>query len=141
MTEYYRTPNIGYSRAVATRDAAVLTGFAMLSRVTPPDAKVMCVRPEYVALLGARAGVALDYAWDARALADAVRSSGAGFIAATALSKSDLERRRGDAMAAARLASAYTRRSFVLANAQGFDEFVLLEVNREALERFAGAPR
>jgi 4-amino-4-deoxy-L-arabinose transferase-like glycosyltransferase len=141
MTEYYRTPNIGYSRAVATRDAAVLTGFAMLSRVTPPDAKVMCVRPEYVALLGARAGVELDYAWDGRALADAVRSSGAGFIVATALSKSDLERQRGDAMAAARLASAYTRRSFVLANAQGFDEFVLLEVDREALERFAGAPR
>jgi hypothetical protein len=38
MTEYYRIPNIGYSRALATRHAAVVTGFGMLSRVTPPDA-------------------------------------------------------------------------------------------------------
>jgi len=141
MTEYYRIPNIGYSRALATRHAAVLTGFGMLSRVTPADAKVMCVRPEYVALLGSRAGVELDYGWDERALADAVRSSGAGFIAATALSKSDLQRQRGDAMAAVRLASAYTKRSFVLSNAEGFDEFVLLEVDGEALSRLAPAPR
>jgi len=141
MTEYYRIPNLGYSRALATRHAAVLTGFAMLSRVTPPDAKVMCVRPEYVALLGARAGIELDYAWDERKLAETALASGATFIVATALAKSDLQRQRGDAMAAARLAASYTRRSFVLANAQGFDEFVLLEVDREALARFVRAPR
>jgi hypothetical protein len=136
MTEYYLIPNIRYSRALATRHAAVLTGFEMLARLTPADAKVMCVRPEYAALLGARAGVELDYDWDARRLAEAVRDSGTGFIAATALSKSDLRRNRGDAMAASRLAAPYVKREFAIANAEGFDEFVLLEVDREALLRF-----
>jgi hypothetical protein len=141
MTEYYRIPNIRYSRALATRHAAVLTGFEMIGRVTPAGARVMCVRPEYVAILGERAAAELDYDWDAARLAQAVGASGADFIAVTALSKSDLKRNPGDAMAASRLAAPYTKRAFALTNAQGLDEFALLEVDRDALARFSQAPR
>ncbi|HUQ27384.1 MAG TPA: hypothetical protein VM051_02265 [Usitatibacter sp.] len=138
MTEYFRIANTPYARAMAAKHAASLTAFESLARLTPPGARVMYVRPEYVAVLGAREGAELDYAWDARALATAVRDRGAGFILATSLAKTDLAHERGDAMASVRLAEPYTRRALVLSNAKGQDEVVLLEVDRDALTRFLG---
>jgi hypothetical protein len=136
MTEYFRIANTPYAHAMAAKHAASLTAFESLAGQTPAGARVMYVRPEYVAVLGGRAGAELDYAWDARALAKAVSASGAGFILATSLAKTDLAHERGDAMASLRLATPYTRRIWVLSNAQGQDEVVLLEVDRDALARF-----
>ena len=101
----------------------------------------MYPRPAYVALLGARAGIDLQYAWNARELADAVRMTGADFIVATSLSKSDVQRDRGDAMASARLSAPYTRRVLAIESARGVEDFILLEVDRAALARYLAAPR
>jgi hypothetical protein len=136
ITDYFLTPNIEYSRAIAARHAAILAAFEMIAATTPPGSRVMYVRPEYVALLANRAGERLDYAWDDLALASAVQSSGAGYILATSLAKTDLAHKRGDAMACVAQSAPYTRRALVLSNEKGRDEVVLLEVDREALARF-----
>ena len=56
----------------------------------------MWMRPEYVALLGRRAGVPYEYRWDARALAEAVSRTGTHFIVAAALGKTDAAQLSGD---------------------------------------------
>lgn len=135
ITDYYRVLGVQQARALAAKHAAVIDGLEGLQRSTPPQARVMWVRPEYVALLGKRAGVAYEYAWDERALARAVRDSRAGYLVATGLYKSDLWHEVGDAFAIARLAAPYADPVLTIRNAVGgWEEFVLLEVDRGRLE-------
>lgn len=137
ISEYYRLVNLAQARALAAKHAATLAGLEALRARTPPQARVMWMRPEYVALLGDREGVPWYYGWDARTLASRVREGRADYIVVAGISKSDLAVRTGDPVATLRAAAAYTRPVFALANPfTGDDEFILLQVDRASLASF-----
>ncbi|HET7731381.1 MAG TPA: hypothetical protein VFK48_15235 [Usitatibacter sp.] len=137
ITDYYRIANVPQARAVAARHAAIIAGLEALERATPPSARILWARPEYVALLGNRQGVPLEYRWDERALAEAVRREKVDYILATMLAKTDLVHGKGDAMAPAQRAAAYASPVLTAPNAvTGAAELVLLQVDRRALERY-----
>jgi hypothetical protein len=140
ITEYYTTLEGSRGRALAARHAAVLAGFESLQRVTPPGARIMWMRPEYVALLSRREGVPGLYAWEGRALARQVADNRVDYLVASRLFKIDLAGKNGDPMAILRDARDYARPVATLVNpiAQS-DDFVLLEVDRAALERLLAA--
>lgn len=137
ITDYYRLINRQDARALAAKHAATLAGLEALRTVTPPDARVMWMRPEYVALLGGREAVPYYYDWDARTLAAKIREAGVDYVVVAGISKSDLAVHVGDAPAPLRHAAAYARPAFALGNPfTGQDEFVLLRVDRAALDAY-----
>jgi hypothetical protein len=141
ITDYYRLINRPEAQALAAKHAATLAGLEALRTVTPPGARVMWMRPEYVALLGGREGVPNYYEWDARTLATKVRDQGVDFIVIAGISKTDLAIRTGEAVTTLRDARPYTRVAYGLANPfNGEDEFILLAVDRAALDAFLAAP-
>jgi hypothetical protein len=144
ITDYYTTVNVKSARALAWRHAAVLAGLEALDRATPQGARVMWVRPEYVAILGRRESTPWYYSWDRATLAREIRRSGATHVVAARLFKSDLAGGEGDAYAAFALDTPrYLRNVLVVPGPQpGVPEFVLLEVDAQALEQaLAEAPR
>jgi 4-amino-4-deoxy-L-arabinose transferase-like glycosyltransferase len=138
MTPYYSTVNIAQARALAGEHAAMLAGLESLDRVTPPGSRVMWMRPEYVALLGRRPGVAWYHGWDRATLAREIRRTETGYLIAARLFKSDLAGHDGDAFAALAVdPPPYLRAAFVItAPGTTGQEFVLLEVDRAALDRY-----
>jgi hypothetical protein len=136
ITEYYTTLDGSRSRALAARHAAVLAGFEAVGRLTPPGARIMWMRPEYVALLARREGVPWLYAWDSRTLARELSSRRVDYVVVSRLFKTDLEGRAGDPLSLLRDAGAYTQPALTLTNPLARSEdFVLLKVDRAALER------
>jgi len=137
ISDYYRLVNLAQARALAAKHAGTLAGLEALRTQTPPGARVMWVRPEYVALLGEREAEPLYYDWDERTLAARVRDARVDYIVVAGISKSDLAIRTGEAAATLRAAARYTRPAFALANPfNGEDEFILLAVDRAALDAF-----
>jgi hypothetical protein len=137
LTEYYTTVNLQRARVLAAQQAAVLGGLERLSQETPPAAKVMWMRPEYVAFLGRRQGVASYFAWDAPRLARAIHEQGVDFIVISALYKSDLDQRAGDAARTLRDVQPFVvGRSRIVNPLNGADEFLLLEVDKAALAAY-----
>ena len=142
ISDYYRIINVPEARALAAKHANTLAGLEALRAVTPPGARVMWVRPEYVALLGERPGTPSYYSWDAAALAGHVRDDRVQYLVVAGISKSDLAARVGNGAAALEQARAFTRPVFALANPfTRKDEFVLLRVEPAALEGFLGNVR
>lgn len=139
ITDYYRVRDVLYARALAAKHAAVMEGLLLLREATPADARILWHRPEYVALLGDRAGVPLRYAWDARRLAEEARRSDARYLLVTGLSKVDQDTRMGEARAVRALAAPYTTPVMAVPNAvTGAEEFVLLRIDRERLAAYLG---
>src|SRR5450432_2009230 len=138
MTQYYTSVNLTRGHSDAAQNAAVLAGLESLDRITPPGSRVMWMRPEYVALLGRRPGVAWYHEWDRATLAREIRRTETGYLTASRLFKSDLAGRDGDAFAALAVDSPpYLRAAFVItAPGTTGQEFVLLEVDRVALDRY-----
>ena len=141
ITDYYRLINRPEALALAAKHAATLAGLEALRSATPADARVMWMRPEYVALLGGREGVPSYYDWDARTLATQVRAQRVDFLVVAGISKSDLAIRTGEAAATLRNARPYSRVAYALANPfTGQDEFILLAIDRGALDAFLASP-
>lgn len=144
VTDYYRIMNTQTARAFAAKHTATLGGLERLRVDTPPEARVMWMRPEYVALLGGRAGVPYYYAWDAVALARAVHEQGVQYIVAAGMSKSDLAHKSGNGAAVIAQSQPYAQVAVALGNpVTREDEFLLLRVDPAALEAYlarAGAP-
>jgi hypothetical protein len=141
ITDYYRLINRPEALTLAAKHAATLAGLDALRTVTPADARVMWMRPEYVALLGGREGVPSYYDWDARMLATQVRAQRVDFLVVAGISKSDLAIRTGEAVVTLRNARPYSRVAYALANPfNGEDEFILLAIDRAALDAFLAAP-
>lgn len=139
ITEYYTTINVDRSRAIAARHATVLAGIEALQKATSPGARIMWMRPEYVALLGRRDGAAWYYRWDEKRLAREVRDANVDFLVVARLFKTDLTGRAGDPFATLSPVSSYSRPVMSLSNpVTGGTEFVLLQVDRRALAAAAG---
>ena len=143
ITDYYRIINRAEARAFAAKHAATLAGLEALRTATPVGARVMWMRPEYVALLGGREAVPYYYEWDARTLAAKIRAGRVDYLVVAGISKSDLAIRTGEAVTALRNAEPYSQPVYALGNPfTGQDEFILLRVDRDALETYlAAAPR
>jgi hypothetical protein len=135
--EYYRVMNRGQARALAAQQAANVSGLEALRTATPPGARIMWMRPEYIGILGERQCVPWYYAWDAREMAVHVRDDRADSIVVASLSKSDLARGVGDPAQALQAARPYTREVLVLANPfTAVNEFILLRVDAGALDAY-----
>jgi hypothetical protein len=91
MTEYYTTIDVKASRGIGSKHAAILAGLENLATVTPPGARIMWMRPDYVAVLGHRQGVPWYYRWSHEEFLREVRRSKADYIVATSLLKADVD--------------------------------------------------
>jgi hypothetical protein len=142
ITDYYTEVNLKAARAVAWRHAATLAGLELLDQVTPPDARVMWVRPEYVGVLGRRRGVPSYSSWDHAVLAREILRTGTTHVIASRLFKSDLADKGGDPFAALVVDPPAFLRHLAL-RIQNSEtetvEFVLLQVDPEELKRYVGA--
>ena len=138
MTQYYTSVSLTRGRIDAAQNAAVLAGLESLDRITPPGSRVMWMRPEYVAILGHRAGVPWYFGWDQAKLAREIRTTGADYVIVARLFKSDLAGKLADAFAAFTLVRPpYLRARLIIPNPiNGNQEFILLEVDRAALDQY-----
>ena len=141
MTAYYTTVDLARSQYLAATHAAVISGFGAVASVTPAGAKVMWVRPEYVALLSRRAAEPWYYAWDERTLARRIRDAGVEYVVVSALYKADFARELTDPGPIHRAVARYAVPVLRIPNAiSAEDDFVLMRVDREALSAFLGHP-
>jgi len=137
ITDYY-TSHGGEARKNAAGQLATLAGLEALAKATPPDARVMWMRPEYVALLGHREGVPWYYRWDAKELARQVRASGTTHLVMSRYVKTDLTPTPGDPSHLLDSILEYSRVAFALPDAtDGSDAFLLLEVDPKRLDALA----
>ncbi len=97
MKASYAIVNERLSKAEALRSASVLGGMSYLDKWTPPGARVMWVRPEYIAVLGGREGVPLYLRWDRATLARQILRTRTDFVVASRHFKNDLATDRADA--------------------------------------------
>ena len=143
ITDYSRVINRAEARTLAAKHAATLAGLEALGTATPEGARVMWMRPEYVALLGGREAVPYYYRWDARTLAAKIREGSVDYLVIAGISKSDLAIHAGEAVTALRNAAPYSQPVYALGNPfNGQDEFILLRIDRDALDAYlAAAPR
>jgi hypothetical protein len=140
ITDFYTALPLQGSRTVAARHIAVLAGLQALQVDTPPGAKVMWMRPDYVALLGGRQGVPWHYRGGLRGLAEALRRSGAEYLVVSALYKADIDGRQDDPFETLDAVSAFSRPvSFTRNAVLGTPEFALMRIDPEALAAFLAA--
>jgi hypothetical protein len=141
MTELYTGLSDEHSRISAARHIALLVGLQALESDTPPGAKVMWMRPDYVALLGNRQGVPWFYPGGIRGLARGLRDSGAQYVIVSNGRKSDLLGMQESAFDTLEAVSRFARPVSVVRNSvKGNDEFVLLLVDPERLAAFLAPP-
>lgn len=141
ITEYYTTLNVARARALAAKHAAVIAGFEAIAHVTPPDAKVMWVRPEYISLLSGRAAEPWYYRWDERTLARRIEASGVGYVVVSGLFKSDLAFTRSDPAGIHRTLARFATPVLEIPNAVvPANEFILMRIDRGALAAFIATP-
>jgi hypothetical protein len=140
ITEFYTTVAVEPARAIAARHIAVLAGLEALRMDTPPGAKVMWMRPDYVALLGARQGVPWYYRGGLRGLAEELRRSGAEYLVVSSLYKADIRGEQDDPFEGPQAVAAFAQPvSFVRNAVLGTPEFGLLRVDPTALEAWLAA--
>jgi hypothetical protein len=137
VTEIYSGLSIDRTRVLAARHIAILVGLQALQVDTPPGAKVMWMRPDYVALLGGRQGVEWRYREGLRGLAQRLRSSGAEYLIVSTLYKSDMVGESDEPFETLAVVSAFARPVSVTRNAESGDsEFALLKIDAAALASF-----
>jgi hypothetical protein len=135
---YYLNIDEATARREAAAEVALFDGMAALATATPPGARVMWVRPEYVAVLGLRAGVPFYYGWDAERLAREVRARRVDDVIISAMYKTDLARGVGDPARVLSGVPGFAREVLATRSAaDGRSEFRLMRVEPE---RGAPAP-
>jgi hypothetical protein len=132
MTQWYTTAHRPRARALATRHAAVLHGLARVGTATPVDARVMWVRPEYVALLSGRHAQPVLVSWSPDQLREAIQASGTTHVALASLFKTDIEGNRRDPQPLMSTARQYATPEYAVRNpVVDTEDFVLLRVKRD----------
>ena len=136
ISDYYETHG-AQARRTAAGQVATIAGLEALARVTPPDARVMWMRPEYVALLGHREGIPWYFRWDAHELARQVRATGTTHLVLSRYVKTDLTPTPGDPAPLRGEIERFAHESLVLPDAtDGSDAFVLLQVDPGRLDDY-----
>jgi hypothetical protein len=127
------------ARARAAGNLASLAGLRALQSVTPRDAKILCVRPEYIAYLANRECVPWYYSWDARELARRIRSANVDYVAFPRYVKSDLTTRVADPTPLVPSIREYSDLVMAIPDPgdnEGNNGFMLFKINRKALENY-----
>lgn len=137
MFDYYVARDDADARHGAASNAGVLAGFDAIARATPAKARVMWMRPEYVAVLANRPAAPWFYSDGEARLARSIESLDVDFVALSGITKSDLEARQGNQ---AKIQEALTRFAapvILIPNAViGRPEFILLKVDRAAVRAY-----
>jgi hypothetical protein len=137
MTEYYTTANVQRARTTAGKHVAVLAGLGALQIMTPPNARIMWMRPEYVALLGRREASAWLYEWPPAQLAREVRDRKVDYLVAATLFKTDIGGRSGNPFQTLSPVTEFAEPRLMLSNpATSSTEFVLLQVDPARLAAY-----
>jgi hypothetical protein len=141
ITDFYTAISIKGSHAVAARHVAALAGLESIERLTPPGAKVMWMRPEYVALLGHREGVPWYYDWDARRVGREIRERKVDYLVVAALHKADLGGSRFEPTVTLEWVLKFSRPVRLTPSAvPGNYDFALLHVDAAALDAYLARP-
>ena len=136
-TTFYTTINLRAAHLQAAHELAVLEGFEAIASGTPPTARIMWMRPEYVALLAHREGVPYYFSWDERRLAQALLDERVDYLVVSALYKTDLHARFGQPAALHPHVGEYTRPAMRVRNAiNGATAFELVRVEPAAVKAF-----
>jgi hypothetical protein len=137
ITDYYRFVHEGQAREISGAQLVTLAGFESLAHVTPPGARIMWTRPEYIGLLGKREGVPFEYDWDTRDVALAIRRTGTDYIVLSSLYKVDLALTMGNPGHTLRDVWSYSQPVLTLANpVNRTPQFILLKVDPARLDDF-----
>ena len=91
MTPYYTSIADAYARVDAGRHLAVLAGLAAVAERTPPDARILWVRPDYVALLANRKAVPWLYREGWTGTLQRMHDAGVTHVVISAITKGDIE--------------------------------------------------
>jgi hypothetical protein len=139
MTPYYTSIPESYARVDAGRHLAVLAGLARIAERTPGDARVLWVRPDYVALLSGRTSVPWLYrdGWEATLVR--MRDAGVTHVVVSSVTKGDLdgEGSTREFVTATALAPFTRRVVFEMENpVRPGEEFRLVEIDRGALAAY-----
>jgi 4-amino-4-deoxy-L-arabinose transferase-like glycosyltransferase len=142
MTDYYTTIDFKVARGMVSKHAAILGGLESLQTVTPPESKVMWLRPDYVAVLGHRQGLPLYYRWSPEEFFREIQRSKADYIVASSLLKADMDGGEGNP---ALLFNQALQVSSVVHSvrsplAEGY-EIALLKIDPAAVEKMLNAGR
>jgi len=128
VAEYYTTVNLETARERAKLAVVTLEGLAAIDRVTPASARVMWMRPEYIALLGRRQAVPFLYRWNPAELAREVKQSRTTHIVQSWLAKTDVDVAQGNPHLEI---ADYTQPAFSIG-----DIFMLMAVDPAALDAY-----
>ena len=139
VTPYYTTLAVSGSRHAAAQHAAVLGGLEALQSVTPEDARVMWVRPDYVAVMGKRRGVAWYYGWDRAEFLRQVASTRTDYLVVSSLLKTDMRDAFAPPVLTLQWALEFSKPVFTLRNVMddGY-EVAVLQIDRARLAGVAG---
>lgn len=137
ISDYYTTLDLGRARAIAAKHAAVIAGFQAIAAVTPPGAKIMWERPEYISLLSGRDAAPWYYGWDDLTLARRIQSSGVQYAVVSGLFKADLALVRRDPAKVHRALGRFATPVLEIRNAVvPAKEFILVRIDAPALGAF-----
>jgi hypothetical protein len=137
ITEYFLHVNEARARAVAGASLATFAGFDGVAAATPKDAKVMWMRPEYVALLAHREPVVYENDWDSLRLAREIARTGAGYVIFAEMFKVDVNMTMRHPREVLHDVPLYAREVLAVANpVTRKREFALYEIDRTRLADF-----
>lgn len=142
FSESYTALSAQAARALVAREIAVIQGLRALRHETPPDARVLWVRPDYVALLGERRGVPWFYRDGLLGLARQARDNGVGYVVLSRIRKADLHGELRPAFDDLDHLSPFCRLVATQANpVAGGVEFALMRIDPAALDAFVAGAR
>jgi len=136
MPPYYTSIAYTYARIDAGRHLAVLAGLERIGERTPPGARILWVRPDYVALLANRASVPWLYRDGWEGTLRRMHAEGVTHVVVSAVTKGDLEGEGATReFVTAEALAPFTRAViFVVDNpVRPGEEFRLVEIDRAAL--------
>jgi hypothetical protein len=137
ITDYFLYVNEAQARGAAGATLATFAGFDAVAAATPPQAKVMWMRPEYVALLAHREPVAYENEWDSLRLAREIARTGTGYVIFAEVYKVDINMTMRHPKEVLGDVPKYSREVLAIANpVTRRREFVLYEVDRAQLAEF-----
>jgi hypothetical protein len=140
VTEYYRYVNEVRARQEAGPHVAALIGFASLTQVTPPGARIMWTRPEYVALLAQRVAVPYEYRWEALHFAREAKRERVDYLVLSGIFKLDVNLELKSPGAALRHAWDFAHEVLeIRLPGSGTAQFVVMKIDPERLDAYIAA--
>jgi hypothetical protein len=137
ITEYFLYVNEAQARFIAGGSLATFAGFDAVAAVTPPQAKVMWMRPEYVALLAHREAIPYLNDWDGLALAREIQRSNTDYVIFAEMYKVDLNMTMRHPREVLADVPNYSREVITIVNpVSRLREFSVYEVDRPRLAEF-----